>query len=354
MVPEVKNQILISYFQSQGKYEKLALEIQRFFEIDPNFPKESLYTIKYRLKDEERLIEKLEGESDPDASNFREKIKDLLGLRIVCLRHSDVKKVEDYLNYLNTEQKLVYVHTPERKLPPFMWISSADTGYPQGDIQYSGYSSMHYVVKPGPQIGFPQDLNSLYCEIQVRTILEEAWGEIDHKYRYEIKRKGAEIPSGIDRGFRAFSAYIQASIIQVEYLCKDIEEYLSKSACIVKPQEPVEVSLNNIETVLNNKVGFIPTERTLNYIERRMLEAGYYENVPLIIRDKVLSHSAMQIFNNIFNEIMQRTPFTNPNDREVDLVMAINFSLFRLIQMEEVAIENLKSILLSRQRKEAF
>jgi len=41
----------------------------------------------------------------------------------------------------------------------------------------SYYTSIHYVVKP-------QSTADLTCEIQVRTLFEEAWGEIDHALNY--------------------------------------------------------------------------------------------------------------------------------------------------------------------------
>jgi hypothetical protein len=41
-----------------------------------------------------------------------------------------------------------------------------------------GYRSVHYIIKTEPT------LKALLAEIQVRTILEEAWSEIDHKVRY--------------------------------------------------------------------------------------------------------------------------------------------------------------------------
>jgi len=45
-------------------------------------------------------------------------------------------------------------------------------------IKSSYYTSVHYLIAPANEEG------NLSCEIQVRTLFEEAWGEIDHSINY--------------------------------------------------------------------------------------------------------------------------------------------------------------------------
>ena len=47
------------------------------------------------------------------------------------------------------------------------------------DVRDTYYTSIHYVVRPNNQIE-----NAPCCEIQVRTLFEEIWGEIDHHINY--------------------------------------------------------------------------------------------------------------------------------------------------------------------------
>jgi len=44
-------------------------------------------------------------------------------------------------------------------------------------VKESFYTSIHYVVKPRKD-------SEVSCEIQVRTLFEEIWGEIDHAINY--------------------------------------------------------------------------------------------------------------------------------------------------------------------------
>ena len=55
-----KEAILISFFKEKEKYEKLAEYIVHLIGDDPSSPKERLHTITYRIKDEARLIEKID------------------------------------------------------------------------------------------------------------------------------------------------------------------------------------------------------------------------------------------------------------------------------------------------------
>lgn len=100
--------ILASWYGMRERYETLAREVRRLLDpdIDPSVPAEAIYTITHRLKGEQRLCEKLEAEAQQEAvtaDNFASLVKDLLGIRIVCLRLSDVERVAEFLQSLIDE-----------------------------------------------------------------------------------------------------------------------------------------------------------------------------------------------------------------------------------------------------------
>jgi putative GTP pyrophosphokinase len=108
MIEYQKEAILISFLKEKERYKKLAEFIVQLIRDDPSSPKESLHTVIYRIKDELRLIEKIDaqnnaleaGESPILEKNYKARVGDLLGVRIICLRLSDVVKVEAYLKLL--------------------------------------------------------------------------------------------------------------------------------------------------------------------------------------------------------------------------------------------------------------
>ena len=123
MLEYQKEAILISFLNEKERYKKLAEYIVHLIRDDPSSPKESLHTITYRIKDELRLIEKIEaqnsgledGELPVSEKNYKAKVGDLLGVRIICLRLSDVVKVESYLKLLSEEKILRFTKEPDKK-----------------------------------------------------------------------------------------------------------------------------------------------------------------------------------------------------------------------------------------------
>ncbi|MGD9412540.1 MAG: RelA/SpoT domain-containing protein, partial [Desulfobacterales bacterium] len=182
--------ILISFLNQKERYKKLAEYIVQLIQDDPSSPKESLHTIIYRIKDELRLIEKIDkqnkeleaGAAPISEKNYQEKVGDLLGVRIICLRLSDIGKVEAYLGLLSEEKILRFIKGPDQKRSFILPVDPGEFISEGSDLTFSGYSSIHYQVALGENSDAPSGLDDLQFEFQLRTILEEAWGEIDHKY----------------------------------------------------------------------------------------------------------------------------------------------------------------------------
>ena len=369
-----KESILISFLNEKEKYKKLAEYLVHLIRDDPSSPKESLHTIIYRIKDELRLVEKIDKQNkeietgDPPITdkNYRTKIGDLLGVRIICLRLSDIERVEEYLGLLSEENILRFLKGPDQKRSFILPIDPGES-IPDGiDLTYSGYSSIHYQIALGENSDAPSGLEDLQVEFQLRTILEEAWGEIDHKYRYVFSRRGLALPRYIHEGFYNFSAYLQVAALQAEYLCRMAEAHHLKTVRVqgtpTKPsiKGPVAIDAEKkealektlvpvIEKYLIEILGFKITLRTATYIERRLDEVGFSEKHHKILQ-KIFTEDRMLEFKAIFHEILNRLPFTNEKERNIDVINALNFAIFDELQGNRVAQEGLRSVL--RWRKE--
>jgi ppGpp synthetase/RelA/SpoT-type nucleotidyltranferase len=375
MIENQKEAILISFLNEKKRYKKLAEYIVHLIRDDPASPKESLHTIIYRIKDEFRLIEKIDaqnreqedGEPPVSEKNYQVKIGDLLGIRIICLRLSDVGKIEAYLKLLSDEKILRFVKGPDKKRSFILPVDPSESISGDLDRRFSGYSSIHYQVELGENSDAPSGLEDLQVEFQLRTILEEAWGEIDHKYRYVRSRSGATLPDYLQRGFYNLSVYLQAAALQAEDLCLLAETYGLKTNATIKGRPataivdaPGSIDFGKteanreplapaIEMYLEEILGFKVTVRTLNYVERRLEEVGFTEK-PHKILQKVLTEDRIREFEAIFSETLNLVPFTNEKKRNIDVINALNFAIFDELQGKRVAQEGLKSVL--RWRKE--
>lgn len=151
-----------------------------------------VHSLSYRVKDTSHLVEKvirknpeyLEKGDSLSKSNYENYITDLMGIRILLLFKPDWIYIHDYLME-QYEDVLIE--------PPFAHIRKGDD-----DSLYSGkiqikdnkpYRSVHYIIRAN---------NGLGIEIQVRTLYEEAWSEIDHKLRYPYNLQNEMLRNYID------------------------------------------------------------------------------------------------------------------------------------------------------------
>jgi len=154
------------------------------FRFEPTlieYSKPILHTIKSRLKDdshlEKKLIRKYSIESPITKDNIFEKITDLAGVRVLHLYQDQLPIIHEFIikkvdtgDWSLHEDPIAYSWDPESQ----KFFESLNL---KVQIKESYYTSIHYVVTP------PND-KSVKCEIQVRTLFEEIWGEIDHTINY--------------------------------------------------------------------------------------------------------------------------------------------------------------------------
>lgn len=365
-----KEALLISFLSKKDQFKKLADYIVRLIQDDPSKPEGSIHTIIYRIKDELRLIEKIDtlnkeikaGETIISEKNYQKIVGDLLGVRIICLRLSDVEKVEAYLKLLAEENILNFVRGPDYKKSFILPINLGDSIPDFRDLRYTGYSSIHYQIKLGENSDAPTDLKGVCVELQLRTILEEAWSEIDHKYRYVRSREGVKFPDHINDGFYNLSAYLQAAASQAEYLCRMADAHnlnqcpkIKKKASIQCGDEFIandkrmhetfrDFSRQKIATDLEDILGIKASLRTLIYIEKRLDKLNFEETQAKTLQQLFVKNRLME-FESIFQEIFNVDPFINAKGRSIDVINALNFAIFYELQGKRVAKEGLKVVL---------
>lgn len=138
----------------------------------------AIHSVRYRLKSEEHLRAKIlrKDRSITPANIFRE-VTDLAGVRVLHLHREQFDAIHnEVLAYCRQghwalhEKPKAYTWDPEfREAFEKMGLEL--------QLKESHYTSIHYVVKPNESL-------AVCCEIQVRTLFEEVWGEIDHLLNY--------------------------------------------------------------------------------------------------------------------------------------------------------------------------
>jgi len=141
-----------------------------------------VHSINYRIKKDEHLIEKIIRKKIKDSrrvisiDNYQREITDLTGIRALHLFKEDWIHIHDFIKerWNFSEQPVAYIRNgdSERIINYYMENECRVSEHPYG------YRSVHYIINS-------EYKGKVYpVEIQVRTIFEEAWGEIDHEIRY--------------------------------------------------------------------------------------------------------------------------------------------------------------------------
>ncbi|MEY8213139.1 MAG: RelA/SpoT domain-containing protein [Colwellia sp.] len=178
------DQVIQPYIDEKYLFERFMNAVVDTFRLEPELNKYGnpiIYTIKNRLKDVDHLRDKIErkwNEVDPlTPGNLFERVTDLAGVRVLHLYqdqfshlHNLIQKQIDNGDWFLRENPVAYSWDPESS-------SFFEKLGLESKVKDSYYTSIHYVVKP-------KEDSNICCEIQVRTLFEEIWGEIDHTINY--------------------------------------------------------------------------------------------------------------------------------------------------------------------------
>jgi Uncharacterized protein conserved in bacteria len=150
-----------------------------------------IHSIRARIKNRDHLQDKLlrkirECEKDNKAfditaDNLHVKINDLAGIRILHLHTAQAKEIDYHLSALLKSCGYKFQEGPVARTWDIEYEKIfKDMGFKTRRSE-NLYTSIHYVISdqiPGLK---------MTCELQVRTLTEETWGEVDHRLNYPHK-----------------------------------------------------------------------------------------------------------------------------------------------------------------------
>ncbi|MDY7029967.1 MAG: (p)ppGpp synthetase, partial [Spirochaetota bacterium] len=160
------------------------------------------FSLKFRVKSfssyYKKMLRKIGGEKNP---NNNPNIQDILGIRIVCPFLESLQSVEEILRSHYT------LFEVERK--------GAEHSFRE-----FGYQSIHLLLE------LPEDLRESYpeldidiCEVQIRTILQDAWSEVEHELVYKANF------TPYDESLRRKLAALNANLSLSDVIFQEIRDY---------------------------------------------------------------------------------------------------------------------------------
>ena len=157
--------IIETYETQKPFYEKLSKEVKYVLEHEIENHKIKISNSLYRVKTSKDFTGKIKRKF---YKNPLEEITDLAGVRIVCYYESDIH----YIIEIIKRSFIVHEHIDNTK----------NLG-----VDKMGYHGFHFVISLGSRhSGARYDgIINLKCEIQVRTVLQDAWALISHHLVYK-------------------------------------------------------------------------------------------------------------------------------------------------------------------------
>ena len=181
---------LKQFFAAKNSYVDITRTLIRQSEVG------EVTKIEGRVKDQEECIRKFQRkyqsklEADEQPYRIQDFITDLVGIRIVCLYEDQVSLVSDLLQrhfkILNLTDKTSAVESTEDSF---------------------GYKGVHMDLALGPELAaLPkfQPLVDSFFEVQIRSLIQDAWSMLDHKIKYK-----KSIPLDLKRRINVLSALFE-------------------------------------------------------------------------------------------------------------------------------------------------
>lgn len=180
--------ILNAYEANIDAFELFHKHVRNFFE--GRSLSKHVHSVRHRLKDVDHLLEKIERKNTEDAllppeeqkgpitaENLFTRVTDIAGVRVLHLHISQFGFIHRTLMTKVDEGEFTLHEDPKA----YTWDPESGQYFEglglQRELKDSYYTSIHYVLRPNSR-------SQATCEVQVRTLLEEVWGEVDHTMNY--------------------------------------------------------------------------------------------------------------------------------------------------------------------------
>jgi ppGpp synthetase/RelA/SpoT-type nucleotidyltranferase len=200
-----KNPAIIRQFIEQRiDYEELCAEVAYILNKKLQEIEIEVSTVTRRAKTLNSFLTKIQRKKYDDP--FTE-ITDLAGVRVVCLYTRDIDEIEKCIR------------------AEFDVLEKVDKLNDKGPDSF-GYNAIHFVVKLGKGSSGARydDLKNLLCEIQVRTVLQDAWAIIDHHLVYKNE---SDVPKQLQRKLNSLAGLFETADDQFDRVRQERETYLA-------------------------------------------------------------------------------------------------------------------------------
>jgi len=224
------------YRKNRSLYTSLADKVEAIVRENLDQSKVQYHSVTSRRKSLRSFTDKAKSGKYAEPIN---EIKDMAGIRVITYLESDVRKVADVIERLFDIDK-------EHSIDQSRLLGS----------NRLGYRSVHYVAKFNKRrCKLPEYkiYENMPFEIQVRSLLQHAWAEVEHDRNYKFRGK---LPSKLERRFYLIAGMLEVADSEFVSIAEEIEKYKSGvSDELQKGDLDIEVNTASLKEYLSRKFG---------------------------------------------------------------------------------------------------
>lgn len=227
MSQDIKINLVQQYDERYQLYQNFRKEIEHQIKRILQAEGIECNAIVSRLKSKESFIEKIERKQKKYISI--EDITDVVGVRIITYYSEDVDKI---VQIIETEFDVDRDNSIDKReaMEPDKF----------------GYCSVHYIVKMNTtrlNLRENHSFEGLKCEIQIRSILQHAWAEIEHDIGYKSE---IAIPKELRRSFSRIAGLLEIADKEFDEIRTKLVEYKKNAEVKIEDSDFEEYELNTI------------------------------------------------------------------------------------------------------------
>lgn len=221
----MKDLILEDYKKNKKTYHAYRERIINLLNDLLSTEKIVVHQLVGRTKSLESLSKKID-DKNGKYSSINE-ITDIIGIRIITYLESDIDPIAELI---------------EKE-----FIKDIENSIDKRKLQADrfGYKSLHVVVglnNDRTNLKEYKRYKSLKCEIQIRSILQHAWAEIEHDLGYKGE---ISVPDQYKRSFNRVSALLETADNEFDRLKSELTIYEKEVSSLIK-NEPEHVDINQV------------------------------------------------------------------------------------------------------------
>lgn len=206
--------------------------------------KDSTYAIKTRVKSVVSFESKLQRKREQKDSNYQaDDVSDVIGVRLITLFRDEMVGIASTVFQSIASGEVPFIKGAIEELIVYKSDRASDevedavlaaaskifgddkvADIRDSDTKDSGYSSIHIVARLDAGLrdadSFSPHLKDykVPVEFQIRTVFDDAWGEIDHKYKFKVVEEGGD-------GRRSKNYFVNGHIANLKALTDGCAQY---------------------------------------------------------------------------------------------------------------------------------